>query len=711
MSVEEELPQSGLSYVWFKLEGLSERGAGGRLVVAPATLTRQDLDFNWDIIARAMEYMGARPGVDQLQDEVDLFFQRSRQKGKKPVTRDFCRQQAWRVRNLISMFNRIVKLPHRPNEEGIRKIYTHLGLEIPPGTLPANDLADMISKVVYHLPKNFRLGRQPRSNDALDAGSEEARWFASVVQERFWVMRQVGYDECVESEAGTDDELMEPEPLVPEAPEKNNSPPEPPKSRSTSSGTLASAPSVEDLVTPKHEAGPGKSPESGEKLAAPSKRELLKALNEQQHHLSLLLMAKKRRAEGKPAGGILHAASNISTQETQVMDEAWMDAAAAGLYHDIKAKELAAVAANVYAEETPRRFGDKRLRTETAEMLPASKSPKSEPALKLKPVKKEPLEKAPVPSIEKEPLKPLQEPPIKKERFEGTPIKKEPFEETPVKKEPPIREEPPIKKEPGIKHEFEDEGDQKAGLAPVAEAEAGHDLAAAVPPEPKDPPAVETTAAMKAASPERPALVKTSGVVSPTEQNKLTKKKKKEDKNPTEEEAAESKKTRPKPKTKATQDAKKTEEAAVPKRKPGRPRKNPPEAESKPEPAKPKKETPKKRKAADDEPNSQDTRFYSPKVTKPNPKSKAKAKAKAKAKGKAAAKAAKDAGDKKTKGAAQDSGLKSRKSCAYHKAKATAMKEGLSKEEAVVRAKKATWLNRLAALVSGNRKRDKESER
>ena len=88
MSLEEELPKSGLSYDWFKLEGLAERGAGGRLIIAPGVLTRADLDFNWDVVAVAMEYMGARPGVDQLQPEVDLFFQRSRQKGKKPVDCD-----------------------------------------------------------------------------------------------------------------------------------------------------------------------------------------------------------------------------------------------------------------------------------------------------------------------------------------------------------------------------------------------------------------------------------------------------------------------------------------------------------------------------------------------------------------------------------------------------------------------------------------------
>ena len=88
-----ELPKSGLSYDWFQLEGLSERGAGGRLVIAPGALTRADLDFNWDVVATAMEYLGARPGVDNLQDEVDHFFQRCRQKGKKPVSRDMASRQ------------------------------------------------------------------------------------------------------------------------------------------------------------------------------------------------------------------------------------------------------------------------------------------------------------------------------------------------------------------------------------------------------------------------------------------------------------------------------------------------------------------------------------------------------------------------------------------------------------------------------------------
>ena len=83
---EEELPKSGLSYDWTQLEGLAERGASGRLIVGPGVLTRADLDFNWDVVATSMEYLGARPGIDQLQDEVQLFFQRTKMRCRKAVT-------------------------------------------------------------------------------------------------------------------------------------------------------------------------------------------------------------------------------------------------------------------------------------------------------------------------------------------------------------------------------------------------------------------------------------------------------------------------------------------------------------------------------------------------------------------------------------------------------------------------------------------------
>ena len=47
----------------------------------------------------------------------------------------FCRTQAWRIRNLITIFARLAKLPHRPTEENIRKMYEILGIPIPAGIL------------------------------------------------------------------------------------------------------------------------------------------------------------------------------------------------------------------------------------------------------------------------------------------------------------------------------------------------------------------------------------------------------------------------------------------------------------------------------------------------------------------------------------------------------------------------------------------------
>ena len=43
-----------LSQEWFEIEGMDERGAGGRLVIAPAALTRADLAFNYEIVGAAI---------------------------------------------------------------------------------------------------------------------------------------------------------------------------------------------------------------------------------------------------------------------------------------------------------------------------------------------------------------------------------------------------------------------------------------------------------------------------------------------------------------------------------------------------------------------------------------------------------------------------------------------------------------------------------
>ncbi|CAE7220824.1 unnamed protein product, partial [Symbiodinium sp. KB8] len=577
-----DLPKAGLSVDWFELEGLSERGAGGRLVVAPGVLTRADLDFNWNIVAVAMQHMGARPGVDQLQDEVDLFFQRCRQKGKKPVSR-----------------------------------------------------------------------YQPRSHESLDEqhGSEE-----------------VGYDEAVESEAATDDEICEPE--KPREPQ----------------GSIPSVPSTAPVITPKHAAG------------------------------------------------------DVTTQETQVMDDSSMEAAVGVILKDVDAKEKAAVAAHVFDSRTPPKLGPKRLLTGTAELQPL---PKSQRAIKQEPVpiKKEPLNEVPSKPVEEPQSKPLGEPAMKT------------LVEPAVKPSVPIKKEPldvPIKTKPGIKLEAHDDGseDLLPGLAaPVgseegSEAQGPEEFAdgsdaqgpkefadgsdaqgpkefadgsdAQCPDEPaegsdaqgpdkfsdgSDAQGPETgngehSAAKPPTDPTvddlpRPALLSTAGIVAPGDQNQARKKSgmSKDKKESSQTRQTHNKKPGPK-------DEKEMETVAEPKRKPGRPRKHDiqPKAKAKAKVSK-KAATPMKassKRKADEVENSQDTKFYSP---EPKSKAKAKAKAKAKSKAKAAPNHPKTrAGSKGGKGKAatsQDQGLKSRKSCAYHKVKTAALKSGLSKEEAITQAKKA----------------------
>ena len=76
-----------LAETWFKLPGLDERGAGGRLVIGPVRLGRQDLDFNYLIIAHSILWVGCRPGVESITDSVEDFFQMSRCRGRAPPSR------------------------------------------------------------------------------------------------------------------------------------------------------------------------------------------------------------------------------------------------------------------------------------------------------------------------------------------------------------------------------------------------------------------------------------------------------------------------------------------------------------------------------------------------------------------------------------------------------------------------------------------------
>ena len=76
-----------LAAQWFQLEGLRERGASGRLIIGPVVLTRADLDFNYDVIAHAILWVGCRPGIEPLTDTVGEFLHMSRPRGRPPASR------------------------------------------------------------------------------------------------------------------------------------------------------------------------------------------------------------------------------------------------------------------------------------------------------------------------------------------------------------------------------------------------------------------------------------------------------------------------------------------------------------------------------------------------------------------------------------------------------------------------------------------------
>ena len=417
------------------------------------------------------------------------------------------------------------------------------------------------------------------------------------------------------------------------------------------------------------------------------------------------------------------SSGDITTQDTQVMDEAALALAAATARREVECKEAASIEAGAL-DLAPVKFADnaKRLRTPTVEWS-SKKSRSAEPVIKQpKPtgavIKREPVPEPTGTVIKQKPVpeptgavikrEPVPEPTRAVIQREPVPEPTKPTAEIPPKPwvPEPIQKEPvPIKTGP-----FEDRHRPAVGTAAPVDAQtdghdehcgnAGNDETKPCPsPKAKAPPKDAVPHAMAGKETEEapssdvvpPSLVSTAGVITPSDQNKMGKKKKND-------KGADSK-------PKDSENGSKPEEPPA-KKKPGRPKgsTNQPKAAAKATPkakakakakaavptrspvATPKKAAGKKRKAPADDADvvsgSQDTQFYSPKpkaaASKPKPKAKAKPAAKAKA--------------RKEKEAAprQDSGLKSRKSCAYHKAKAVALKSGKSQEEAITLAKKVT---------------------
>ena len=72
----------GLAQTWKQLEGMAERGAAGRIILAGNHLTRADLSVNWEVVAAALKAYGFRPSVFLLEDAVQEFFDGTRPLGK-----------------------------------------------------------------------------------------------------------------------------------------------------------------------------------------------------------------------------------------------------------------------------------------------------------------------------------------------------------------------------------------------------------------------------------------------------------------------------------------------------------------------------------------------------------------------------------------------------------------------------------------------------
>ncbi|CAE7336937.1 unnamed protein product [Symbiodinium sp. CCMP2456] len=178
----EKSEAKALAKQWMEQEGMKERGAAGRIILAGNHLTRADLSVNWEIVAKAIKVYGSRPSVFVLEDAVAEFFAGTRPLGK-PVPSNFAKNQGWRIRNLITMFVRIAKLPHRPTEEGIRRIYEAVDIPIPEGrsssSLPdVSDVEDGAEceagcKVFAGILIEMILGLMPSYDQGLEEGEEE----------------------------------------------------------------------------------------------------------------------------------------------------------------------------------------------------------------------------------------------------------------------------------------------------------------------------------------------------------------------------------------------------------------------------------------------------------------------------------------------------------------------------------------------------------
>ena len=78
---------TNLAEAWLKIPGMDAIGASGRLIIGPVHLGRPDLSHNWRIISTSINWVGCRPSIEPLTDQVEDFFHMTRCRGKSPATR------------------------------------------------------------------------------------------------------------------------------------------------------------------------------------------------------------------------------------------------------------------------------------------------------------------------------------------------------------------------------------------------------------------------------------------------------------------------------------------------------------------------------------------------------------------------------------------------------------------------------------------------
>ncbi|CAE7862616.1 OGG1, partial [Symbiodinium necroappetens] len=261
-----------------------------------------DLDFNYLVVGRAIEWVGCRPSIEPLTDAAADFFHATRVKG------DFCKNAAWRVRNIL-------------------KLYRLLNIAIPEGRSPPDaeedadaDLEEAEEEECFTDDEVLDVGATA-STDGLEGPAlmpppELPSAAPTPAEPRMLVSATL--IETPSPPAA----VPEPIPVTPVDPAVVPTPAELDRSRTSDSITTA-ATSTQVTPPPRHDSCA--SPDSTEKLPLPSskKRMLLDVLVKEYACLEELLTLKRQRMAKQAleaARSVPHGHGDVDRFDTLPMD-------------------------------------------------------------------------------------------------------------------------------------------------------------------------------------------------------------------------------------------------------------------------------------------------------------------------------------------------------------------------------------------------------